>query len=60
MKWMHPVAGISKLNNIHYYTLKAVIEGAGPENNNYAIVEIDKDLSVHIKGYRKIDSLNLN
>jgi predicted phosphodiesterase len=52
--------GISKLNNIHYYTLKAVIEGAGPENNNYAIVEIDQDLSIRIIGYRKTDSLNLN
>ena len=52
--------GLNRLNNIHYYTLKAVIEGSGPENNNYAIVEIDQDLSIRIKGYRKTDSLNLN
>jgi predicted phosphodiesterase len=52
--------GISKINNIHYYTLKAVIEGTGPENNNYAIAEIDRDLSIRIKGFRKTDSLNLN
>jgi predicted MPP superfamily phosphohydrolase len=52
--------GLSRLNNIHYYTLKALIEGSGPENNNYAIVEIDKDLIVHIKGYRKTESLDLH
>jgi predicted phosphodiesterase len=50
---------ICRLNNIYYYTLKAVIEGTGPENNNYAIVDIDKDLSIHIKGFRKTDSLDL-
>ena len=52
--------GVSRLNNIHYYTLKALIEGSGSENNNYAIVEIDKDLIVHIKGYRKTESLDLH
>jgi hypothetical protein len=51
--------GVSRLNNIHYYTLKAVVEGSGPENNNYAIVEIDRDLKVRIKGYRKTESLDL-
>ena len=50
---------ICKLNDIYYYTLKAVIEGTGPENNNYAIVEIDKDLSIRIKGFRKTESLDL-
>ncbi|HBC77986.1 MAG TPA: hypothetical protein DCZ51_05110 [Bacteroidales bacterium] len=52
--------GVSRLNDINYYTLKAVVEGSGPENNNYAIVEIDKDLKVHIKGYRKTESLDLH
>lgn len=51
--------GVSRLNSIHYYTLKAVVEGTGPENNNYAIVEIDKDLSIRIKGYRKTESMDL-
>ena len=52
--------GVSRLNNIYYYTLKALVEGTGPENSNYAIVEIDKDLIVHIKGYRKTESLDLH
>jgi predicted phosphodiesterase len=51
---------LCKINNIYYYTLKAVIEGTGPENNNYAIVEIDEDMLIRIKGFRKTDSLNLN
>lgn len=47
---------LNKVNNIYYYTLKAVVEGSGLENNNYAIVEIDNDLTINIKGYRKTDS----
>lgn len=50
---------LSKLNNIYYYTLKAVVEGTGPENNNYAIVEIDKDMIIRIKGFRKTASKDL-
>ena len=52
--------GVSSLNNIYYYTLKAVVEGSGPDNNNYAIVEIDKNLIVRVKGFRKTESLDLD
>ena len=48
--------GLNKINNIFYYTVKAVVEGSGPENNNYAIVEIGEDLSVKITGFRKTES----
>ena len=41
------------INNIHYYTLKAMVEGSGQENNAYAIVELHKDSSIAITGYRK-------
>ncbi len=51
--------GLNKINNIWYYTLKALVEGSGPENNNYAIVEIDENLKIRIKGYRKTDSKEL-
>jgi hypothetical protein len=50
---------LCKLKNIYYYTLKAAVEGSGPENNNYAIVEIGSDLSIRIKGYRKTASADL-
>ena len=45
--------GYSLIEGIHYYTLKAVIEGPGPENNSYAIVEVRPDMNVNVTGYRK-------
>ena len=51
--------GLNKINNIFYYTLKAVVEGSGPENNNYAIVEIGEDQIIRIKGFRKTKSEEL-
>ncbi len=42
----------SLIKGIHYYTLKAMVEGPGPQNNSYAIVEIHSDLSITITGYR--------
>jgi len=51
--------GYSLINGIHYYTLKAVIEGPGPENNSYAIVEVRPDMSIAVTGYRKADSKQL-
>ena len=41
------------INGIHYYTLPAVVEGTGEENNAYAIVEINGDNSISVIGYRK-------
>jgi len=49
----------SRINGIHYYTLKAMIEGPGPENNSYAIVEVLPDMSINITGYRKAVSKQL-
>ena len=45
--------GYSLIEGIHYYTLKAVVEGPGLENNSYAIVEVRQDMSITITGYRK-------
>ncbi len=53
--------GINKINNIPYYTIKAVIQGSGAENNSYAIVEIKKDYGnryiVKVEGFRKAESV---
>lgn len=49
----------NQINSIYYYTLKAVIEGSGPQNNSYAIVEIGKDRVVKIKGFRRAESKEL-
>lgn len=47
------------VNGIHYYALKAVIEGSGAENNSYAIVEVRGE-SIEIKGFRKAQSMMLS
>ncbi len=45
--------GYSKINGIHYYTLKGLIEGAGPEDNSYAIVEADGEFNLTVTGYKR-------
>ena len=51
--------GYSQIEGIHYYTLKAAIEGPGLENNSYAVVEIRPDRNIIISGYRKAVSRQL-
>jgi hypothetical protein len=47
------------INGIHYYTLKAVIEGSGPENNAYAVVDVHPDLGLTVTGYRRAVNMEL-
>jgi alkaline phosphatase len=47
----HHRGNYSYRNGIHYFTLKAAVEGSIPENNSFAIVEIDRELNIHIKGF---------
>ena len=49
----HHEGSYSYIRQIHYYTLKAQVEGPGPENNSYAIVEIRPDMSITVTGYHK-------
>ncbi len=51
--------GLKKIDGIHYYTLKAMIEKSGPENNSYAIVEVMKDSTIKVTGFRRADSAEL-
>ncbi len=51
--------GYRKINGIHYYTLKALVEGSGDQNNAYAIVEVDVDGDITVTGYRKAVSRDL-
>lgn len=51
--------GYSRIEGIHYYTLKAMVEGPGEENNSYAIVEVRPDHSITVTGYRKAVSKQL-
>jgi len=43
----------SKIQGIHYYTLKAMVEGSGTQNNAYAIVEVHADRSITVSAYRQ-------
>jgi len=48
----HPGA-YSRIDGIHYYTLKAMVEGTGEDNNAYAIVDVHNNLDITVTGYRK-------
>ena len=50
----HDHAGAySNINGIHYYTLKATVEGPYPANNSYAIIEVRPDVgSLIVTGYK--------
>ena len=53
----HDHAGArSTLGGIHYYTLKAIVEGSGHDNNAYAVVHVHSDLSISVRGYRKAET----
>jgi predicted phosphodiesterase len=55
----HHQGSYSYIDGIHYYTLKAVVEGHGPDNNSYAIVEVRPDQGVLVTGCRKASSMEL-
>lgn len=38
-------------NGIHYWTMPGMIEGGLPENNSYAVVEVDRQSNIFIDGY---------
>ncbi|MBW8039489.1 MAG: hypothetical protein FVQ85_05770 [Planctomycetes bacterium] len=55
----HHEGSYSYIEGIHYYTLKAMVEGPGEENNSYVIVEIRPNRSITVTGYRKAVSKEL-
>jgi predicted phosphodiesterase len=46
----------STINGIPYFTFKGMIEGAGPWNSSYSILDVMPDLSVRVLGYRNAGS----
>jgi len=48
------------MDGIHYYTLKAVVEGHGQDNNSYAVVEVHPSQNMTVTGYRKAPSVELS
>lgn len=54
----HHAGQHSLIHGIHYYTLRAVVEGSGPENSSYAIASVFPD-GIEVTGYRRAESLSL-
>jgi len=50
---------LNKINEVVYLTVKAAVEGTGPENNNYGIIEIDLNNYMKLIGFRKTQSQRL-
>lgn len=46
-------------HNIHFYTLKAMVEGSGERDNAYAIVEVGPTGDIGVTGYRRATSMRL-
>lgn len=44
--------GHNHIAGIHYYTLRAVVEGSGAGNNSYAIVDVTRE-GITVTGYRR-------
>jgi len=44
-------------DGIHYYTLHAMVEMDGPENNSYAIANLDQAGNIELVGYRRAGSM---
>lgn len=49
----------SRIGGIHYYTLRAMVEGSGPANSAYAAVDVHPDLSLTVTGYHRAVSMEL-
>jgi predicted phosphodiesterase len=49
----------SQIKGIHYYTLKAMVDGSGSQNSAYAIVTVYNNGLISITGYRKAKSKKL-
>ncbi|MEN3941375.1 metallophosphoesterase [Prosthecobacter sp. SYSU 5D2] len=50
---------LQEINGIPYCTLAAMIEGTGPENNSYTLLDILPDSSLRLNGFRKQTSRTL-
>ncbi|MBV5348287.1 metallophosphoesterase [bacterium] len=48
------------INGIHYFSVNAVIDGDGPENSAYMIIDIYKDQSLKIDGFRRASDRGTN
>ena len=47
---------LKEIGDIPYCTLAAMVEGAGPENNSYSVMEIEPSGTIRLSGFRKQQS----
>lgn len=47
---------LKQINGIHYCTLVAMVEGSGPHNNGYSLLELASDGMIKVTGWRKQSS----
>ena len=49
----------SLINGIHYYSVYAMVDGDGPENSAYMIVDVYKNGSLIVDGFRRATDRNI-
>lgn len=47
---------VKQINGIHYCTLVAMVEGSGPDNNGYSVMQIEPNGTIHLSGFRNQNS----
>lgn len=52
--------GYKNIEGIHYFTLKAMVDGSGSKNSSYAIVEVLPNKNIIVTGYRNAISQNFS
>jgi predicted MPP superfamily phosphohydrolase len=52
----HHGGGLTHENGIWYYTLKAMVEGAGLSNSAFAVVDVMDNGALMVRGYAKADN----
>ncbi|MDA3925698.1 MAG: metallophosphoesterase [Kiritimatiellae bacterium] len=56
----HHEGAYKHLENIHYYTLKCMVDDTKKDNNSYAVVDMYADNSMMVTGYCRADSKSLS
>jgi predicted phosphodiesterase len=44
---------LQEIGGIHYCTLRAMVEGSGPENNGYSLLDVFDDGTLRVSGFAK-------
>jgi alkaline phosphatase len=50
----------ARINGIHYFTLKALVDGPALKNNSYGIVSIEKNNRISMRGFGRQQDVNFS